>query len=292
MLFEWGTYNGLSKLENAALTGMRVTEIPPADFSRRMIGPEYFEEYGKFAKKAFTLITAHAPYYSLINHDPAKHEKVKRVMVESAKKARLAGASIFNMHLGPKVRGVPYDYEPVIDVVKAILREVPDIYVSLETTYTPRYLGSIEEIGEIIKSVESERVIPSAQLENDFLRETGASVHGNVVLADKKANVDFWLDILRRLKRITNTYLSLRFSQVVVLRFRGWLLKKRVPLGKGYPNLENLSEALAYFMLREVYYRREDLRMHIIYTGPWERKYKDTLTLFYSIMSRVVEFLK
>ncbi len=291
-LFDWGTYNGLTKLESASLTGMRLTEIPPADFSRRGYTEQYFEQYRATASKYFALITAHAPYYSLVNHDHYTHEKVKRAMVLAAKRARIAGASIFNMHLGAKVRGVPYDYEPVVDVVKAILSEVPDIYVSLETTYTERFLGSLDEIKEIIEMIGDERVIPSAQLENDFMRETGAYKDGNVAEADKLATVDFWLDILRKLKSMTNKYFSLRFSQIIAFRFRTFILKKRTPLGKGYPSLEPLSEALAIFLTRYLYYAGSDLEAHLIYTGPWQYKYRDTVKLYCTVMDKAAPYIK
>ncbi|UXD21353.1 xylose isomerase [Ignicoccus pacificus DSM 13166] len=291
-LFDWGTYNGLTKLEKASLTGMRLTEIPPADFSRRWYTEDYFKQYNELASKYFVLITAHAPYYSLVNHDQYTHNKVKKAMVQAAKRARIAGAKIFNMHLGAKVRGVPYDYEPVVDVVKAILSEVPDIYVSLETTYTARFLGSLKEIKEIIEMVGDERVIPSAQLENDFMRELKVYEHGNIAAADKEATVDFWLNILNELKKMTNKFFSLRFSQIIAFRFRTFILKKRTPLGKGYPSLEPLAEALALFLTRDLYYAGANLEAHLIYTGPWQYKYKDTVKLYCTVMDRATAYIK
>lgn len=291
-LFDWGTYNGLTKLESASLTGMRLTEIPPAELSRRRYTEEHYIQYNKLASKYFVLITAHAPYYSLVNHDRETHERVKRAMVQAAKRARLAGARIFNMHLGPKVRGPPYDYEPVVDVVKTILSEVPDIYVSLETTYTERFLGSLDEIKEIIEMIGDERVIPSSQLENDFMRETKAYMHGNMEEADRMATVDFWLSILSKLKRMTNTFFSLRFSQIIAFRLRGFVLKKRTPLGKGYPSLEPLAEALALFLTRDLYYAGANMEAHLIYTGPWQTKYQDTVNLYCTIMRHAVPYIR
>jgi len=291
-LFDWGTYNGLTKLEKASLTGMRLTEIPPADFSRKGYTDEYFKQYNEMASRYFYLITAHAPYYSLVNYDEYTHQKVKRTMVLAAKRARIAGAKIFNMHLGAKVKGVPYDYEPVIDVVKSILDEVPDIYVSLETTYTERFLGSLKEIREIIESINSDRVIPSAQLENDFMRETGAYKDGNVAMADSQATIDFWLKILNEIKRMTNTFVSLRFSQIIAFKFRTFILKKRTPLGKGYPNLDNLAEALAIFLTRDLYYAGAGMEAHLIYTGPWQYKYQDTVKLYCAVMQRAARYIK
>ena len=66
ILFDWNTYNALTTLTRAAVLGMRLTEIPPADFSRRSRGEEYFRSYGEFARKAFTTVTAHIPYYNVV----------------------------------------------------------------------------------------------------------------------------------------------------------------------------------------------------------------------------------
>ena len=62
------------------------------------------------------------------------------------------------------------------------------------------------------------------------------------------------------------------------------ILKKRVPLGKGYPDLEPLSRALARFIVKEVREKDLPLSMHIIYTGPPESKYRDTIMLYAAIM--------
>jgi len=69
------------------------------------------------------------------------------------------------------------------------------------------------------------------------------------------------------------------------------VLKKRVPLGRGYPSLGPLARALAEFMVKEVRAKGLPLRMHIIYTGPPETKYKDTIALYAAIMSEAVEHL-
>ncbi|WP_153801397.1 hypothetical protein [Hyperthermus butylicus] len=42
ILFDWDTYNALSTLVKAATLAMKLTEIPPYDFSRRSRGMEYF----------------------------------------------------------------------------------------------------------------------------------------------------------------------------------------------------------------------------------------------------------
>ena len=67
ILFDWGTYNGLTTLVKAATLGMKLTEIPPYDFSRRSRRLEYFQQYRELATKAFTTITAHAPYYNVVS---------------------------------------------------------------------------------------------------------------------------------------------------------------------------------------------------------------------------------
>lgn len=62
ILFDWGTYNAFSELPIAAALGTKLTEIPPYDFARRSRGEDYFQQYREFASKAFTTVTAHAPY--------------------------------------------------------------------------------------------------------------------------------------------------------------------------------------------------------------------------------------
>ncbi|ABN69563.1 putative endonuclease [Staphylothermus marinus F1] len=44
-------------------------------------------------------------------------------------------------------------------------------------------------------------------------------------------------------------------------------------------------------MVKEVKDKGSSLRMHIIYTGPPETKYEDTIDLYASIMKRVVQHL-
>ncbi len=68
-------------------------------------------------------------------------------------------------------------------------------------------------------------------------------------------------------------------------------MKKRVPLGKGYPNLTPLAQALAEFMVKEVREKELPLRMHLIYTGTPETKYEDTITLYAEIMKQVVQHI-
>lgn len=70
------------------------------------------------------------------------------------------------------------------------------------------------------------------------------------------------------------------------------VLKKRVPLGKGYPDLEPLARALADFMVHEIREKNLEMRMHLIYTGPPETKYRDTIMLYAKVMSEVVPHLR
>ncbi|WFO76368.1 TIM barrel protein [Desulfurococcaceae archaeon MEX13E-LK6-19] len=291
-MFDWGTYNALNTLPKAAALGMRLTEIPPWDFSRRTRGPEYFEAYSDFGKKAFTTITAHAPYYNLISDSPAISSRILKIMKAALEKAVKAGAEVFNLHLGWRVYMDQRDLDAVADIVKKLLEAAPEnVYISLETTYTRRQVGSLDEIKAIIEAVGSDRVIPSLQLENIFMYEKKVDQHGNFIAADKEVTPEFWLDILKKDLEISHGFLSLRFSQVTGVYFGRRLLKKRVPLGKGYPSLEPLAEALAKFMVQEVRSKNIPIRMHIIYTGPPETKYEDTIMLYAEIMKRAVQHL-
>ncbi len=292
ILFDWGTYNALNTLPKAAMLGMRLTEIPPWDFSRRSRGREYFESYRDFAGKAFTTVTAHAPYYNLVSDSPEITSKIVKVMGSAIKKAAAAGAEVFNLHIGWRVYMDQRDLDAVADVVKKLLEIAPEnMYISLETTYTRRQIGGLDEIRAIIEAVGSKRVIPSLQLENVFMYEKRIDQHGNFIQADKEVDRDFWINILRRAFEISHGFLSLRYSQVTGVYFGRRLLKKRVPLGKGYPSLEPLAEALAKFMVEEVRGKNIAIRMHVIYTGPSETKYEDSIAVYSEIMRRAVQYI-
>lgn len=294
VLFDWGTYNGLGKLRNAELLGTKLTEIPPYDFARKRRPPEYFERYKEIATKAFTTITAHAPYYALIPRIPTKEniEKVKKIMLDVAIKARTAGAEILNMHIGGKTGDLDRDIEIVSDVVKYLIENTKEIKFSLETTYSGYLFGSIEEIRAVIESVNSDRVLISLQLENDWMREFNVWRTGDFERANRLTTVNFWKRILKAGLELGNGYLSLRFAQVVGVKLRGFVVKKRVPLGMGYPSLSTLAEALAEFMVKEVYDKGLPVKMHLIYTGLPEVKYKDTIKLYSEVMQRVVNYLQ
>ncbi len=292
ILFDWGTYNALSTLVKASTLGMKLTEIPPYDFARKSRGPDYFQQYREIASKAFTTITAHAPYYNVVSTVPEIHEKSRKALVAAAKKARMAGAEVFNLHLGWRAWMDDRDIEQAADVVKAILREVPDIVVTLEVMYTRRMLGTFEDIRAIMEAVGSDRVQVSTQLENAWMLLTGASEHGNFEAANLEATEEFWAKVLSETLKLSTHFLSLRFSQVVGFALGRRILKKRVPLGKGYPDLGPLARALARFMVREVRDKHLELRIHLIYTGPSETKYRDTIMLYATVMSEVVPYLK
>jgi len=292
ILFDWGTYNGFSTLAKAATLGMKLTEIPPYDFSRRSRRLEYFQQYREFATKVFTTITAHAPYYNVVSTVPEIQERSRKALVAAAKKAREAGAEVFNLHLGWRAWMDHRDIEQAAETVKAILREVPDIVVTLETMYTRRMLGTFDDIKAIIEAVGSDRVQVSTQLENVFMLETGAAEHGDFESANRSVDEAFWRRVLEKTLSLSTRYLSLRFSQVVGFALGRRVLKKRVPLGKGYPDVEPLARALADFMVHEVREKNLEMKMHLIYTGPPETKYRDTIMLYAKVMSEVVPHLR
>jgi sugar phosphate isomerase/epimerase len=292
ILFDWGTYNALSTLVKAATLGMKLTEIPPYDFARRSRGEEYFEQYRELASKSFTTITAHAPYYNVVSTVPEVYMRTRKALIAAAKKARLAGSEVFNLHLGWRAWMDHRDIEQAAETVKAILDEVPDIVVTLEVMYTRRMLGTFEDIRAIMEAVGSDRVQVSTQLENAWMLLTGAAEHGNFEAANQAADEAFWRKVLEETLALSTRFFSLRFSQVIGFALGRRILKKRVPLGKGYPDLRPLARALADFMVHEVRAKHEELRMHLIYTGPPETKYRDTIMLYATIMSEVVPHLR
>lgn len=290
ILFDWGTYNGLTKLRIAATLGMKLTEIPPYDLARRR-GEEYYIRYRDFASKAFTTITGHAPYYNVVSMDREVMERSWKALLEAARRARLAGAQIYNLHLGWRAYMDNRDLEYAGEFLRRLKSEVPDMVISVEVPYTRRMLGDWEEIRALREIVGEERLIVSVQLENAWMYETGVSETGAFEAVDSATGDDFWRRILSKTLGLSSGYLSLRFSQVIGFALGRRILKKRVPLGKGYPSLGPLARALAEFMAKEVRGKGIDLSMHIIYTGPPETKYQDTLTLYTSIMREAVGHL-
>lgn len=290
ILFDWGTYNGLSKLPIAAALGMRLTEMPPYDLARRK-REEYFSKYAEYAKKAFTLITAHAPYYNVVSRYPEVREASIRGLLNAVRRARAAGASIFNLHLGWRAYMDQRDIDEAVGVIKKLAEEAGEgMIISVEVPYTPRMLGTWDEVRAIREAVGEDKVIVSVQLENAWMLETGASESGDFEGANKAATKEFWTDILRKTLALSKGHLSLRFSQVIGFAIGRRILKKRVPLGRGYPDLGPLAEAIAEFLVKEVR-GVEGLRAHLIYTGPPATKYVDTVTLYAEIMKKAAKHL-
>lgn len=292
ILFDWGTYNGLTKLPAAASLGMKLTEIPPRELTRRRYSDDYFDNYREFASKAFTTITAHAPYYNVVSVDREVMERSWRGLIDAARKARRAGAQIYNLHLGWRAFLDQRDLEYAAEFLKRLLAEVGDqMVVSVEVPYTRRMLGDWEEVRALREMTDPERVIVSVQLENAWLYETGAGDTGRLEEANRVATEEFWMQMLQRTLKLSSSYISLRFSQVIGFAFGRRVLKKRVPLGKGYPDLEPLSRALARFIVKDVREKDLPLSMHVIYTGPPESKYRDTIMLYAAIMMEAAAHL-
>lgn len=290
ILFDWGTYNGLSKLPIAAALGMRLTEVPPYDLARRK-REEYFSRYSEYARRAFTLVTAHAPYYNVVSRYPEVKEASLKGLLNAVRRARAAGASIFNLHLGWRAYMDQRDVEEAADAIKKLAEEAGDgMIISVEVPYTPRMLGTWDEVRAIREAVGEDRVIVSVQLENAWMLETGASESGDFEGANRAATKEFWTEVLRRTLALSEAHLSLRFSQVIGFAIGRRILKKRVPLGRGYPDLGPLAEAIAEFLVKEVR-GVEGLRAHLIYTGPPATKYVDTVALYAEIMRRAAKHL-
>ena len=291
ILFDWGTYNALSKLPLAAALGMKLTEVPPYDFSRRARDESYFQEYARQAREAFTTITAHAPYYNVVSTDKDTMERSWKALLAAARKAKLAGAEVFNLHLGWRAFMDQRDLDYAAEFLKRLAEEASPMLVSVEVAYTRRMLGTWEEVRALREAVGEDKLIVSVQLENAWMLETGASETGDFESANAKATKEFWLNMLERTLSLSHKFLSLRFSQVIGFAFGSRIVKKRVPLGKGYPDLKPLAEALAEFMARRVRGRGLGLRMHVIYTGPPATKYRDTIELYAAIMKEAVAHL-
>ncbi len=292
VLFDWGTYNAASTLEKAALLGMKLTELPPHELTRRYYGDDYFQGYARAAREAFTTITAHGPYYNLVAKRPETQARVVKAFREAARRAVLAGAEVFNIHLGWRIYGDDRDIDAAAEAVKAILEVLPrNVYLSLEVTYTAYQLGTFEDIRAIMEKVGDPRLTISNQLENSFILLNRVYETGDFIGADRNADKAFWMKVLEETERLSRGYFSLRFSQVTGVYFGGRLLKKRTPLGSGYPRLEPLADALAEYLVRLQRRRPGELKAHIIYTGPWQTKFRDSVRLYYEVASRASEYL-
>lgn len=290
-LFDWGTYNGKWKLHIAELLGMRLTEIPPYDFTRRRYVEEYFREYGELSK-VFNTITAHSPYYSTVSEDEETLKRARKGLIAAAKKAEIAGAEVFNLHLGGKLDDIDRTIEMSAETIKMILDNTEKIKISLETTYSRYLLGSIDEIKAIMETLNSNRVIISLQLENDWMREKNVYRTGLFHKASEETDEDFWMNLLKKALDLCPDYLSLRFSQITGVKLRGIVVKKRVPLGMGYPKLETLTSALAKFMVREIYDEDLPTKIHLIYTGIPDTKYRDCVQLYSKVARELVPLIE
>ena len=291
-IFDWGTYNGLSALPNAMIIGMRLTEIPPRAFSRKGIDEDYFKKYGESCKGVFTTVTAHGPYYSLTSKDKKVLKDVKKAMSTAIKMAKIAGAEVFNIHIGSALDDRDEAIDIAADMVKSLVKEGKEITITLETTYSPKFLGSIEDIGAIIEKVGSDKVSISLQLDNDFIREFGIYKTGNFTAANREANEKFWYNLFKKALPLSKGYFSLRFSQVIGMYLRKRIfVKKRVPFGRGFPDSRPLAKAIASFVLKEIYEKELPLEVHLIYTGVPETKIRDSIELYSAVLSEIAELL-
>ncbi len=271
---------------------MKLTEIPPHDLTRRAHGEDYFREYARLARESFTTVTAHGPYYNLVSRSPYTQARVVKAFREAARRAVLAGAEVFNIHLGWRVYHDDRDIDAAAEVIKAILEVLPsNVYLSLEVTYTRHQLGTFEDIRAIMEKVGDPRLTISNQLENSFILLTRVYETGDFIGADRRVDKSFWLKVLEETEKLSRGFFSLRFSQVTGIYFGGKLLKKRTPLGAGYPRLEPLAEAIAEYLVRLQSRRPGELRAHVIYTGPWETKYEDSVRLYYEIARRAAALI-
>ncbi|ENN96747.1 hypothetical protein J422_00481 [Methanocaldococcus villosus KIN24-T80] len=282
ILFEWGTYNALSTLKQASLLGTRVTEIPPAILSRRL--PEgYYESYKRLAKEYFSTILAHGPYYQLSS------ESGLRGHISAIEKASICGAEIYNYHLGKRVGD---DINFHLEVLKKFNEVNNSLIYSPEPATNIGEFGSLDELLELVKAAKDEgiKVIPSLQLENIFLNELKVYETDDLEEASKKADIDWWLKILYKVDKISEYIMHFRFSQVIGLKYKNRFFKKRVPLGKGYPPLEPLVEALSTYLVDNAL-KGAFKKVLFVYTGLPEVKYKDLIDIYAMIMKRAVDKL-
>ena len=149
-----------------------------------------------------------------------------------------------------------------------------------------------DEIKAIMVTLNSERVIISLQLENDWMREKEVYRTGLFSIADKETDEAFWYKILKKALNMCPDYLSLRFAQVTGVKLRGMVVKKRVPLGMGYPNVDVLTKTLAKFIIKEIHEEDLSTEIHLIYTGLPENKYVDCVKLYSMLANELVPYLQ
>ena len=283
ILFEWGTYNALSTLKQAALLGTRITEIPPAVLARRM-SSDYYENYREIGEKYFTLIVAHGPYYNITS------EKGLKAHLTAIERATIAGAKIYNYHLGRRI-GVE-DLNVQLEILRKFNDVNSEIIYSPEPATNEEEFGTLDEMEELVKAAREEgiKVIPSLQLENIFLNELKVYETGDLLEASEKADAKWWLRILERMDRISEGMVHIRFSQVVGIKHGSRFYKKRMPLGMGYPPLEPLAEALStYFVNNST--GKVVKKILFLYTGLPEVKYRDLLDIYATVMKLSIDKL-
>ncbi|WP_423792166.1 hypothetical protein ACPB8Q_05415 [Methanocaldococcus indicus] len=281
ILFEWGTYNALSTLKQAALLGTRITEIPPAMLSKKM-APGYYESYKAYGKEFFTTILAHGPYYHPLSEGGLKGH------LTAIERASLAGAEIYNYHLGVRKGN---DFDKHLEVLKKFYEKNKEMIYSIEPATNYNEFGTLDELEELIISANELgiKAIPGLQLENIFLSELNVYETDDWEDAKEKADVKFWLNIFERFDKISNI-MHFRFSQVIGLKYKNRFFKKRVPLGYGYPPIEPLSEALAIYLVDNAL-KRGFKKVIFVYTGLPEVKYKDLIDIYALVMKKAVDKL-
>jgi len=283
ILFEWGTYNALSTLKQAALLGTRITEIPPAVLSKRM-SSDYYENYRKMGEKYFTMIIAHGPYYNLTS------ERGLKAHLAAIERATTAGAKIYNYHLGRRIG--TGDINVQLEILKKFNEINSEMIYSPEPASNEEEFGTLDEIEELVKATKEEgiKIIPSLQLENIFLNELGVYETGDFVEACEKADVKWWLKILERMDKISEDMIHIRFSQVVGIKHGSRFYKKRMPLGMGYPPLEPLAETLStYFVNNSM--EKVVKKILFLYTGLPEVKYRDLIDIYATVMKLSIDKL-
>lgn len=283
ILFEWGTYNALSTLRQAALLGTRITEIPPAVLARRM-SPDYYENYRQIGEKYFTMIIAHGPYYNVTS------ERGLKAHLTAIERATIAGAKIYNYHLGRRIGAG--DLNVQLEILKKFNEVNSEMIYSPEPATNEEGFGTLDELEELVKAAREEgiKIIPSLQLENIFLTELKVYETGDFMEASEKADTQWWLNILERMDKISENMVHIRFSQVVGIKYGDRFYKKRMPLGMGYPPFEPLAEALStYFVNNSM--AKDVKKILFLYTGLPEVKYRDLIDIYATVMKLSIDKL-
>ncbi len=288
ILFEWGTYNALSTLRQAALLGTRLTEIPPAIFMKRL-NEKYYDNYKKLAEEYFTTITAHGPYYNLGSDLIKGTDKSLRAHLKAVELAKKCGAHIYNYHLGTRNKDEEENYKFHLDVLKQFNEIAPDMVFSLEPSTYPAEFGSFEELERLVTLAKDEgiNVTIGMQLENIYLNELKIAEIGDFV--EPADPVGWWLKIFEKYRKISDKYLHFRFSQIIGIKGNRRFYKKRVPLGMGFPALEPLIEALSTFFVKMS--DNKKYTVLFVYTGLPEVKYWDLLDLYNMLMKSSINKL-